>query len=638
MERVLGDIDNDGDLDAVTGEYVKDATTHLWVNNGQGEFTKSEQRLVGAYHGALGDLDGDGDLDLFMSRQFAPNLVLWNDGGGEFTDSRQQIGSQSSTFTALGDLDGDGDLDAYVCNNHGSADSLYFNDGSGLFSEQEIEQPLLGAETAMAELFDWNGDGHLDAAVAFWGHFAHLLINDGTGRLQHNQSSRLHAYHTCVRSGDLDGDGNRGLMTLGTMYSAVPFTVIRNRSDHDFATTTNSYGVMHATWGDLGDLDGDGDLDAFIANDNNNPDQVWLNRNSDRSGIPMLVESEQVIPTSGVFNTPLADFDNDGDVDIFALGEADPGTVWLNDGSGQFIDSQQSLEQMGSGCAASGDFDGDSDMDVFVGSRTGSDRVWLNDGSGTFQATEQELEGGWSRECIPIDVDSDGDLDVFVIHQEGNDVVWVNNGAAQFESSIQLEAVGSYAGAAGDINNDGHVDLLVSPQSSTAPIDIWHGDGQGGFTRSSVTLKLNVQQALALFDINGDGNLDLFTGGSASQQSNQLFTGDGHGNFTPSEQNFAGLNMANTVSADIDLDGDLDIVTGNQHYLPNQILLNDGKGVFKHRQWLGNSHSTSQLADIDGDGDLDIIEAAYEGQVVNTPLGGRCRIWLNQTVEYPESQ
>ena len=79
------------------------------------EFTDSMQTLGNnnSLAVALGDLDGDGDLDAMVANYNQPNTVWTNDGTGTFTNSGQTLGISGSNSIALGDLDGDGDLDIF---------------------------------------------------------------------------------------------------------------------------------------------------------------------------------------------------------------------------------------------------------------------------------------------------------------------------------------------------------------------------------------------------------------------------------------------------------------------------------------------------------------------------------------------
>jgi len=171
----LGDVDGDGDMDAVTAALWPD-TNHLWLNDGNGNFTESNQPLgPGSEHVALGDVDRDGDLDLFIAVGGA-NQVWLNDGTGQFSDSGQRLGTANSSHVALGDLDLDGDLDAFVANWEGNANTAWVNDGSGNFSDSGLRLAP-ATSTEHVALADLDGDGDLDVLTAGWGSPNHLYLN-----------------------------------------------------------------------------------------------------------------------------------------------------------------------------------------------------------------------------------------------------------------------------------------------------------------------------------------------------------------------------------------------------------------------------------------------------------------------------
>ena len=128
----LGDLDGDGDLDAMVANYGGNT---VWTNDGDGTFTNSGQALGGSnsYAVALGDLDGDGDLDAMVANasfDVEPNTVWINDGNGNFT-SGQELGNSDSYSVALGDLDADGDLDAMVANINDQPNTVWTNTVTG---------------------------------------------------------------------------------------------------------------------------------------------------------------------------------------------------------------------------------------------------------------------------------------------------------------------------------------------------------------------------------------------------------------------------------------------------------------------------------------------------------------------------
>jgi hypothetical protein len=179
----LGDVDGDADLDAwfgcgLSGGNGASAVDVLYLNDGEGKFTDSGQRLNTVSTGdvQLGDLDGDGDLDAYLANgnwnggDF-PDRVWMNDGTGKFTDSGQRLGRSNGRSMGLGDLDGDGDLDAVVANGatlftvRGQANVVWLNDGSGVFTSG---QELGDAATTGVAVGDIDNDGDLDAFFEPW--------------------------------------------------------------------------------------------------------------------------------------------------------------------------------------------------------------------------------------------------------------------------------------------------------------------------------------------------------------------------------------------------------------------------------------------------------------------------------------
>ena len=176
FDIALGDLDSDGDLDAVVANYVSPTMADIetvWLNDGTGRFsphpTTPEFEGGDAQAIALGDLDRDGDLDAVVANTDNGAQTVWvNDGFGNLSAHPEDasFGAGNSTGIGLNDLDGDGDLDAVVSNAGSEAQSVWINRGNGIFDAHR-HKPSFGTEdSAGLALGDLNGDQVLDAVFA----------------------------------------------------------------------------------------------------------------------------------------------------------------------------------------------------------------------------------------------------------------------------------------------------------------------------------------------------------------------------------------------------------------------------------------------------------------------------------------
>jgi len=353
---------------------------------------------------ALADLDGDGDLDAFLANgrneMPEPNTVLLNDGKGNFRDSGQKLGNSESWAVVLHDFDYDGDIDALVSDIWKG--EYFWNEGDGTFPQkQSADFP--------------NTNGYF---VGLWRFQAADLNNDG----------RIDLFLTGCCGGGLAGpDEFRTINAHNTVW-------LSGRGDLP-RPAGQRMGLGGSEAVALGDLDGDGDLDAFVANSAHldeamemvafDPNEVWLN---DGDGI--FTDSGQRLGNRRSYSVALGDLDGDGDLDAF-VGNLGPDEIWLNDGIAGFTDSGQTLGNSLTRFLYLADLDGDGDLDAFVGGeRVG--RIWINDGHGNFKITNQRLNYSWNQAVTIGDVDGNGTVDV-VAGKLDTAKVWYNDGTGRMK-------------------------------------------------------------------------------------------------------------------------------------------------------------------------------------------------------------
>ena len=340
------------------------------------------------------------------------------------------------------------------------------------------------------------------------------------------------------------------------------------------------------------------------------------------TGTGEFVDSGQSLGSESSYGVKLGDLDGDGDLDVFVANYSSPANkVWLNDGSGTYADSGQSLGSGLSFCVALGDIDNDGDLDAFV-SNDGPNRVWLNDGSGTFTDSGQSLGSGYSKGVRLGDVDCDGDLDAFIANHDEPNTIWLNDGSGTFTDSGQsLGNSKSMEFAFGDLDDDGDLDVYVANAGNQAN-KVWLNDGSGTFTDSGQSMGLAWSLDVELGDLDADGDLDAFVSNSSSQ-ANKVWLNDGSGNFTDSGQSLGGSTSLDVEIGDLDGDGDIDAFIANSGNQANKVWLNDGSGNFTDSgQSLGSSYGYgAALGRVDGDSSLDAVVANYLSQAN--------KVWLN---------
>jgi Tol biopolymer transport system component len=331
----LGDLDGDGDLDAFFAN-MRLSHSQVWLNDGTGHFVDTGQELTRQAHGvALGDLDGDGDLDAFVPvagytendiDYVKPSKVYLNDGDGTFRDSGQDLGDTdlSGTDVNLFDVDQDRDLDALAVY-HQAPNRVYLNDGNGVFTDSGRSFP---EGTIWGDL---DSDGDVDAFIKERGQGYKTMLDDGAGNFtDHWQLEDSDVLYGKVVLGDLDADGDLdALVANGDNSASQPTTVLMNDGTGRFSDSGQRLSATHWASIGLGDLNGDGSLDAYVTNFLR-PDDVWVWIND---GTGHFFDSDlNLVGTEGAIRCTLGDLDDDGDLDVFVADFAGGANeIWFNE-------------------------------------------------------------------------------------------------------------------------------------------------------------------------------------------------------------------------------------------------------------------------------------------------------------------
>ncbi|MBK7244699.1 MAG: VCBS repeat-containing protein [Saprospiraceae bacterium] len=295
------DSDNDGDLDCYVVNWYN--TKNLFYNNnGVGAFTQTQNTVEtsGGYceTASWGDYDNDGLLDLYVARSGGTlatnkNLLFHNEGGNAFTKVltgtpvTDAFISRSVNWT---DIDSDGDLDLFVTNENDQNESLYRNDGAGVFTKLTTG-PLLndGGKTMSSSWGDYDNDGDLDVFLANDQGNDGLFRNDGHfnfTKITTDTVSNCGGNSFSSAWSDIDNDGDLDLYVTNSFGTTTlwPNFLFLNNGNGSFTRVGNTAPATDLDWSygcAFGDYDNDGFEDLAVAtcryNSVDRPDLLYHN-------------------------------------------------------------------------------------------------------------------------------------------------------------------------------------------------------------------------------------------------------------------------------------------------------------------------------------------------------------------------
>lgn len=343
---------------------------------------------------------------------------------------------------------------------------------------------------------------------------------------------------------------------------------------------------------------------------------------------------------SGLHDPLLLDANNDGNLDLVVADQQNTGDLRLALGNGQggFGTSANLGAGVDATGVATGDFNEDGNLDLVSGGfRNGTYALMLLTGNGrgafaqgaTLPSTAIPL-----RPCVG-DVNADGHADVVFIGYAPTTTpsgpartelrVGLGNGAGGFSDlpALALPFLGTtiYPPQAlflADLNNDGHLDCLVT-NSSTGMVYSYQGDGLGGFAAVGSGTALGAMLTLA--DLTGDGTLDAV---STTTGTVQVYAGTGIGGFAATAVgSFATTGASAAHAADMDGDGDLDLLVAEASTPVRTLRLwrNNGTGTFMAGNSLTGMAGDVTTGDLNNDGTLDVAVADNRGDSFGPFIG-----------------
>lgn len=662
------DINHDGFMDIyVCKGGIKDTdeerTNLLYINQGNLTF-KEEAKKYGladegySIHAAFFDMDNDNDLDMYLTSR--PDMFylglsqmvagkrnppekcrnkLYRNDNGRFTEIGKQAGIKNtygySLSVVTSDLNNDGYQDIFVSNDYADNDYLFINQKNGTFKDEvKSRTNHLSLFSMGADIADLNNDGFEDILVM-------EMLPENYKRSK-------------VSMPRMDVEGFWAIVDSGFHKQYMHNVLHMNHGNGFFSDVSQMAGISKTewSWSSLAsDFDNDGQRDIFVANgyrrdlfdgDIQQKQDIYVRSNMHKyqSSAEMFEKGfKEYMDVYDPIKVRNYLFKNKGDMKFDNVSEA-----W------GFKDSTFSNG------AAVADFDNDGDLDLVINNLDGLSDLYENTSDKKNNFLRIKLNGPEKNKDgigAKVSLYYDGKLQQFFQQKtvrgylSSNDpivhfgmskkdkvdsvvVVW-QDGKSSMLSNIQTNQVVSvdYSTAVSSINRlPNYTPLFKEVSATILSAPFLHAENKYDEYKDQVLLPHEFAKNgpfIAKADINGDGAEDFYIGG-AKNQSAGLYIQLGNRFIKKSiplfdaDRNYEDMGA---VFFDSDNDGDQDlyVVSGGSEFdqgspmYQDRLYLNDGKGNFSKSVLPKtiSSGSCVAIADYDGDGDIDIFRG---GEVV----------------------
>jgi hypothetical protein len=641
----------------------------------------------------VGDVNGDGNTDIIeVSNGGTTFNVLLSNGDGTFTAAAAGVGPASPFTLTLpagatsltggtGVLNATtGFIDLVVIDNNAPSDLItYAGNGDGTFGTgagpaiTPVATPVtlsLPAGSTLdgvgfdAMITDFDGDGTVDVAENDYSN-GELVVYESSASTPYQGVAVTTPdgnYNECEQPAFGSVTGSSGLPAIVEVNCGNDTITLYNNSSGAFSegvyypvvVTSTSYGDPYPEAATIADVNGDGNGDVVVTNDDGSDVAVLLS-----NGSGGLASATVGYATGGYPRTPaiVMDLNGDGLADIL-VSDDETGLVWMagfGDGTFQagrdyYSPIPDNSDEASSYNVASGDFNGDGFVDLVVSSSGCCDStmgitVFLSNPDGSLQPGVNYGTGGTLENVAVADFNNDGNLDIAALNEGGAVEMFSGTGSGSFIQgptySVACCGVGIVGGAfnlpKGTTNPNGtgvtgFPDIAVVADTT---ITLLLNDGTGGFVASPLPALNSGGFQLAAANLTSSGFLDLVVSEPGGNNAGVLL-GNGDGTFkTEADFPVFGTDFSTNYGpytitvADVSGDGNADIVATDDY---NNVLVatGNGDGTFNTTVSLAASLNETldspdpwsvQVTDVDGDGVADIVYVNSEYGTVSVLFG-----------------